>query len=140
MKNIFLCSLLLLFAAPVGAVEVARSAPDGHTLLLRFDGTMVINPHVFAKTGFDTLRDFAPVTKLGDAGIITLAPAKTPRPVVERLQKEISAVLGTPEVKERYAVLGIDPAGSTPEEYAAEIKADLARWEGVVKKANIRIE
>ena len=42
-------------------------AADGYTLLLGFDGTMVINPHVYAKLPFDTLRDFAPVTKLGDA-------------------------------------------------------------------------
>src|SRR5882762_6984855 len=50
----------------IGTEQVARSAPDGHTLVLGFDGTMVINPHVFAKIPFDTLRDFAPVTKLGD--------------------------------------------------------------------------
>src|SRR6059058_786324 len=41
----------------IGAAAVAKAAPDGYTLLLGFDGTMVINPHVFPKTGFDTLKD-----------------------------------------------------------------------------------
>src|SRR5437667_12331636 len=57
----------------IGTQQVAQADADGHTLLLGFDGTMVINPHVFAKIPFDTLRDFAPVTKLGDATLILVA-------------------------------------------------------------------
>jgi tripartite-type tricarboxylate transporter receptor subunit TctC len=64
-----------------GTAFVAQSAPDGYTLLLAFDGTMVINPFVFPNIPFDTLRDFAPVTKLGDAALVLVAhpsvPAKT---------------------------------------------------------------
>src|SRR5213082_1694047 len=62
----------------IGTEQVARSAPDGHTLLLGFDGTMVINPHVFPKIPFDTLKDFAPVTKLGDATLILVAHPSVP--------------------------------------------------------------
>ncbi len=62
----------------IGTQGVAQSAPDGHTLLLGFDGTMVINPHVFPKIPFDTLRDFAPVTKLGDAVLILVAHPSVP--------------------------------------------------------------
>jgi tripartite-type tricarboxylate transporter receptor subunit TctC len=246
----------------IGTAAVAASAPDGYTLLLGFDGTMVINPHVYARLPFDTLRDFAPVTKLGDATLILvahpsvaakdlrelislkkdfsygtagtgstphlagellaqrtgialthvpykgggqamgdvvggqiplvytaiataqqfvksgklkglgvssatrspslpevptfvesglagfvvdswvgiLAPAKTPRPVLERLQKEIAALLKEPEMRERYATLGIEPVGNTPEQYTEQIRADLARWAKVVKQANIKIE
>src|SRR4051812_20803363 len=57
----------------IGTQQVAQSAPDGYTLLLGFDGTMVINPHVFPRIPFDTLKDFAPVTKLGDATLILVA-------------------------------------------------------------------
>src|SRR3954471_12802629 len=57
----------------IGTQQVAQAAPDGYTLLLGFDGTMVINPHVFPKIPFDTLRDFAPVTKLGDATLLLVA-------------------------------------------------------------------
>src|SRR2546427_2551309 len=55
-----------------------RRPPDGYTLLLGFDGTMVINPHVFPKIPFDTLKDFAPVTKLGDATLILVAHPSVP--------------------------------------------------------------
>src|SRR5215210_7949949 len=57
----------------IGTAAVAAAPADGYTLLLGFDGTMVINPHVYAKLPFDTLRDFAPVTKLGDATLILVA-------------------------------------------------------------------
>jgi tripartite-type tricarboxylate transporter receptor subunit TctC len=69
-----------------------------------------------------------------------LAPAKTPRPVIDRLQREIAAVLQTDTVRERYLVLGIDPVGNTPEQFADQIRADLARWEKVVKAANIKVD
>ena len=250
----------------IGTESVAKSPPDGYTLLLGFDGTMVINPAVFSKLPFDTLRDFQPVTKLGDAPVIIvahpsvpannlkelialakakpktlsygtagtgstphlvgemlnlrvgtdfqhvpykgggqamgdvvggqiplvmsaiattqqfiksgkvkglgvssakrspavpdvptfiesglenmvvnswvgiLAPKATPRPIVDRLQREIAAVLKEPDVRERYAVLGNDPVGNTPDEFTAQIKADLAQWEAIVKKANIKVD
>src|SRR5262245_34624645 len=71
----------------IGTAQVAQAAPDGYTLLLGFDGTMVINPHVFPKTGFDTLKDFVAVTKLGDATLILAAhpslPAKTLQEMIQ---------------------------------------------------------
>ena len=57
----------------IGTEMVAKSAPDGYTLLLGFDGTLVVNPHTHSKLPFDTLRDFQPVTKLGDAALIVVA-------------------------------------------------------------------
>jgi len=75
-----------------------------------------------------------------DSWVGILAPAKTPRAVVERLQSNIAAVLQLPDVRERYAVLGIDPVGNRPDEYAAQIRADLERWGPVVKQAGIKIE
>jgi len=49
-------------------------------------------------------------------------------------------VLGEPEIRTRYATLGIEPAGNAPAEFTAQIRADLARWEKVVRQAGIRIE
>lgn len=57
----------------IGTGQVVRADPDGYTLLLAFDGTMVINPHVFANIPFDTLKDFTPVGKIGDAILIMVA-------------------------------------------------------------------
>ena len=65
----------------IGTAQVANAEPDGYTLVLGFDGTMVINPHVFPKVGFDTAKDFAPIGKIGDAILILVShpgvPAKT---------------------------------------------------------------
>jgi tripartite-type tricarboxylate transporter receptor subunit TctC len=49
-------------------------------------------------------------------------------------------VLGEPEIRSRYATLGIEPVGNTPEAFAEQIRADLVRWEKVVRQAKIRIE
>ena len=45
-----------------------------------------------------------------------------------------------PEVRERFAVLGIEPVGNTPEQFGEQVRADLAKWEKVVKQANIKTE
>jgi len=57
----------------IGTAHVASSAPDGYTIVLGFDGTMVINPHVFPNVPFDTLKDFAPIGKIGNATLILVA-------------------------------------------------------------------
>jgi tripartite-type tricarboxylate transporter receptor subunit TctC len=57
----------------IGTNQVATAEPDGYTLLLGFDGTMVINPHVFPSIPFDPVKDFAPVGKIGDAILILVA-------------------------------------------------------------------
>jgi tripartite-type tricarboxylate transporter receptor subunit TctC len=249
----------------LGTQLAAQAAPDGYTLLLGFDGNFCISPHTFAKLPFDPIRDFTPITKLGDATIILvahpsvqasnlrelialskqkpgtlsfgsagtgqtshvvgellkietgldmlhipykgggpaladlvggqiplvmtfisgaapyvkqgrakaigvatgkrdpampdvptfvemgakveatswvgiLAPANTPRPIVERVQREIAVVLQDPDVRQRYGALGMTPVGNSPDEFARQIRADLDRWEPVVKKAQIRAE
>jgi tripartite-type tricarboxylate transporter receptor subunit TctC len=52
----------------------------------------------------------------------------------------LAAILATPEVRERYAVLGIEPVGNTSEQFGEQVRADLAKWEKVVKQANIKAE
>jgi len=69
-----------------------------------------------------------------------LAPAATPRPIVERLQREIHAVVQSPDVKERLASLGIAAAGNTPAEFGTQIQADLKKYAEVVKAANVKVE
>jgi tripartite-type tricarboxylate transporter receptor subunit TctC len=250
----------------IGTQQVAAAEGDGYTLLLGFDGTLVINPHVFPKTGFDTLKDFAPIGKIGDAVLILvanpsfpaknlkdlialsktqagglsygtsgtggtphiagellrqrtganlvhvpykgggqaltdvlggniplvytaiagaiphvksgkllpiavssskrassmpdvatfiengvtdfeasswvglLAPAKTPRAIIARLNTELTAVLNDPEVKERLNGMGITAAPGTAESFGAELSRDLAKYGPVVKAAGIKAE
>ena len=69
-----------------------------------------------------------------------LAPAKTPRPIIDRLNRELNAVLATPEVIERLAVLGIVPTPGTPEQFSEQMKSDLAKYGQVVKSAGIKAD
>lgn len=57
---------------------VARSAPDGYTLLVGASGAMVINPAVYEKLSYDTMRDFKPVSELGSFPLILIVDAKSP--------------------------------------------------------------
>ncbi len=250
----------------IGAQYVANAAPDGYTLLLGLDATMVVNPFTQANIPFNTVKDFIPITKLGDVGLMLVAnpalpaknltellqysranpnklsfstggagstthvagellkqrtgldmvhipyksgglavldavsgqvqlsysaiagasnfvqtgklaglgvsstkrnpsvpnvptfielgladfeavswvgilvPAGTPQPIVDRLHKEITAVLAEPAIRERFATLGIDPVGNTPAEFSAQIRADLVRWQRVVERGNIKAD
>jgi len=69
-----------------------------------------------------------------------LVPAGTPRPIVDFLYHEIKAIVALPDVKERFAVLGLDPLTNTPEEFAAQIKKEIAKWGKVIRDANIKIQ
>ncbi|MCD6079356.1 MAG: tctC [Ramlibacter sp.] len=62
----------------IGMALVKDAPADGYTLALAFDGTMVINPHVFAKLPFDTLKDFTPIGKIGNAALILVANPNAP--------------------------------------------------------------
>lgn len=248
----------------IGTSQVATAEPDGYTLLLGFDGTIVINPHVFPSIPFDPVKDFAPVGKIGDAILILvahpsvaansvkelialsktepnglnygtsglgstphlagetlnivagsklvhvpykgggqamidlqggsiplvftavagalphiqngrikgigvtsaarapslpnvgtfieaglpnfvlnswvgiLAPAKTPTPVIQKLNATLNEVLNDADVKKRLDVMGVTASPGTPAAYGDQIKTDLARYADVVKAAQIK--
>ena len=250
----------------IGAAMVANSEPDGYTLVLGFDGTVVINPHVFTSMPLDTLKDLTPIGKIGEtilillaypkfealtlqeiialskqpgkiinfgssgvaspqhiavellnqqtgsklvhvpykgggqamidvqAGVIPLvftavaggypyiksgrlkavavssetraaslpdvptfiesgvkdfvasgwvgifAPSKVPRAVIDYLNKELNAVLSTPEVIAKLDTLGIEASPGTPEKFSKEISADFKRYGEVIKTAGIKAE
>ena len=250
----------------IGSYQVASAEPDGYTLLLGFDGTLVINPHVFEKISFDTVKDFSPIGKIGDAVLILvannnfpgktvndmiaiskkdpqglsygtsgagssphiagellkqktganlvhipykgggqamtdllggniplvytavaganqhiksgrltplavssfqrssslpdvptfmesgikdfelsswvglLAPAKTPRPVIMRLNQVLNEILASTEGKERLNAMGITATVGSPEKFSEQIKFDLTRFGAIVKNANIKAE
>ena len=68
-----------------------------------------------------------------------LAPAGTPPAIVTKLNVEINNLLRQPEVREQIGRLGADPAGNTPEQFAAHIKTEIAKWAKVIKAANIQL-
>jgi tripartite-type tricarboxylate transporter receptor subunit TctC len=67
-----------------------------------------------------------------------LAPARLPRPIVDRLHAEIVKMLKQPETVERLAATGTDPVGSTPEEFAAHIRRELEQFGKVIKASGMR--
>ncbi|MBI3042635.1 MAG: tripartite tricarboxylate transporter substrate binding protein [Betaproteobacteria bacterium] len=69
-----------------------------------------------------------------------VVPKATPRPVIARLQGEVAKVLRLPEVRDNLVAQGAEPVGSTPGEFAAFMKTDMARWEKVIKEAGIGIK
>jgi tripartite-type tricarboxylate transporter receptor subunit TctC len=69
-----------------------------------------------------------------------LAPARTSKAVVTRLNSEIVSAIKAPDVQARFLGQGLDPATSTPEEFAALIRSDLGRWEKIIRQAGIRAQ
>ena len=67
-----------------------------------------------------------------------LAPAGTPRAIVDRLNSEIVRIVKTPQFAEQFAAEGIVPVGNTPEEFTRVIIADIAKWGKVIRAAGVR--
>lgn len=81
------------------------------------------------------ITGFNPTNWFGIVG-----PAAVPRPVVERLSREINAIIAEPANRERLLKLGAEPVGSTPEEYDAHIRSEYAQWESVTRNAGLQKE
>jgi tripartite-type tricarboxylate transporter receptor subunit TctC len=68
------------------------------------------------------------------------APAKTPRPIIDRLNSEIVRALNSPDLRSRLTNDGADPVGNTPEQYTAFVENEIAKWAKVIKSAGIKAE
>jgi tripartite-type tricarboxylate transporter receptor subunit TctC len=69
-----------------------------------------------------------------------LAPAGTPRPIVERLNGELRAMMSSDETRKRFAAQGSDPLVSSPEEYGADIDRESAKWGPLIRKLGLKVE
>ena len=103
---------------------------------------------VSADHTFSVLPDVPTIAEAGglpgfsiDIWLGVLAPAGTPRPIVERLSTEIRRIVFDPQVvRERLNVMGVDPAGSTPEQYLEVMKADIPRYARIARDAHVKPE
>jgi len=68
------------------------------------------------------------------------APAGTPPEIVNKLQAEIAKIIQMPDIKERFAALGIDPVGNSPDALGAIVKSEIAKWSAVAKSAGVKAE
>ena len=90
---------------------------------------------------------FPDVPTMAEAGVPNMevpvwtaffVPAKTPSAIVSRLQKEVARVVHAPEVRERFAGMGIEPVGGSSEALGRQVASDIAKWKAVAKAANIK--
>jgi tripartite-type tricarboxylate transporter receptor subunit TctC len=92
------------------------------------------------------LPDVPTVAEAGVPGYVSsawfglVAPAATPRDVIAKLAAEAARILQLPDVKPRIAELGAEPIGSTPAEFSAHIKSEIAKWAKVIKDANVELQ
>ena len=95
---------------------------------------------------FSEMPDIPTVSEAGVPGFVItgwfggLAPAGTPREIINKLSTEIVKVVQHPAVRERFASLGTVPVGSSPEEFAAFLRAEIEKWSRVVKASGARPE
>src|SRR3954465_12519633 len=77
-----------------------------------------------------------------DAETLTgiVAPAGTPKEIVDLLYREIAKAVAQPEVRDRLTTLGFDPVANTPDEFGARIRLEIDKWDKVVRDAKLRIE
>jgi tripartite-type tricarboxylate transporter receptor subunit TctC len=125
----------------------------GHVPMM-FDTTLVVGQQVkagklralmvAAPKRLDGLPDVPTAAEVGVKGFevsswqAIFAPAGTPKPVVQRLNSEISRIIKSPEIKARLDALAVEPDGGPPDTLANFQKAEIARWAKVVKEAGIK--
>jgi len=101
---------------------------------------------VLGQVRFSLLPDVPTASESGLPGFESvlhyglLAPAGTPRPVIERLNKELRAVVDTDALKQRIQTEGGDPLTSTPDEYANDIDSEERKWATLIKKLSLKVE
>jgi tripartite-type tricarboxylate transporter receptor subunit TctC len=101
---------------------------------------------VSGETRLRSLADVPTVTQAGLPGYEVkswqgiLAPAKTPKPIIDKLSQELTRILQTPEISETLLTMGADPFVGGPQQFAALIKIELARYAKLIKDANIKLE
>jgi tripartite-type tricarboxylate transporter receptor subunit TctC len=138
-----------------GSGPVLQSALGGHTPI----AFVVLSPTVpliregkmralavLSTTRSGALPEVPSIVEAGYPGIeadtqqCVLAPAGTPREIVDLIYREIVAALKSPDMKERMATLGFVPVANTPAEFAALVGPEVARWKQVIREAGIKAD
>src|SRR5216684_3462965 len=128
----------------------------GGQVQLMFDNMPTALPHVKAgrlralavtsAKRSPAMPDLPTIAEAGVAGYEAeswfgvLAPAGTPSAIVTKLNGEIVRILGLPEIKERLLSQGAEPVGNSPEQFAAHITAEMAKWGNVVKASGAQVD
>ena len=138
-----------------GASFATTSVLAGETIFM-FDNIVTTLPlaragrlRALAVTTLKRSRVANDIPTLSEAGVPgydanawfgVFAPAGTPDAVIARLQSEISKIVKSPEIRERFLALGAEPAGSTPDQFAAFYRNEVLKWAKVVKESGAQID
>jgi tripartite-type tricarboxylate transporter receptor subunit TctC len=115
--------------------SIATFARDGKVRALGVSGAMRSPAFPDLPTIGESVPGYLAPTWTG-----VIAPAGVPKPIIVKLNAAINKALTSEAFKEKFAKIGDEPAGGTPEEFAATIKADSAKWEEVVRRSGARLE
>jgi len=121
-----------LFASPISLMQLVKAGklkPLAVTSKARSAALPEIPAIAETLPGYEAIQWF---------GI--LGPAATPRPVVERLSQELARILRAPDMAERLAADGMDVVASTPDEFAATLRAETEKWAKVIRAAGIQAQ
>ena len=133
MADVLAGQVHMVFSGATAAVQMVKDASKVRAI------------GITTKTRVKALPQVAPI---GDAlpgyEILTwygfMAPAATPRPLIDRIHADVAAVVKRPDFRERMTNDAVEPIGNGPEEFAAEIKADLVLWGRIAKASGARLE
>jgi tripartite-type tricarboxylate transporter receptor subunit TctC len=136
-----------------GGAQAAVDTMSGFVQFL-FDPTSSLAPHVtsgrlrgLAVTGGTRIKPFPNLPTVAESGLpgyeVTtwggiIGPAGMPRPIVTRLSEEVQRAAKSAPVTERFAALGTDPLGSTPEQFSDFIRKEYLKWAEVIKRAGLK--
>jgi len=122
---------------PICFAAMSAAAPQAKAGKLRVLAVLSLKPSssmpevpTIAAAGYPGLE--------GDGWVGALVPNGTPKEIVDLLNKEINAIIALPESKERFASLGLDPVGGTPDAFAKQMRAEGEKWAKVIKAAGIK--
>jgi tripartite-type tricarboxylate transporter receptor subunit TctC len=121
-----------------------------------FDTLLLLKPQIDAGSirgiavASDKRSAYAPdIPTFAEAGVpdfvsstwtLLLAPANTPRPIVDRLSWEVAKALGGKAFRDKLLELGVDPVGNTPGEAAEFLKAEVTKWGAVIRAIHLKLD
>ena len=115
--------------------DSARLVRDGKLKLLALASPKRSQQTPEVPTMDETLPGFSAMSLIG-----VIAPGGTPRSLVERIAADVGVAVRSPEMGARMAQLGMEPVGSSAQEYEAIVRTEIAKWTQVVKTAGIKPE
>jgi len=122
----------MVFSGATAAIQLVKDPSKlkvmGITTKTRIKALPQVPPIADALPGYEILTWYG-----------FMAPARTPRPLIDKIHADVRAIVKRPDFRERIVADGVEPIGNTPEEFAAEIKADLGVWGRIVKASGAKL-